>query len=233
MAVRLVTLELDALSPRILATFWARLLDRDVDPSGASLPGRSAPDFTLRFVPTQAPKSARHRMHFDLTSTSAEDQRRTVALALRLGARPYDVGQRGDEGHVVLADPEGNEFCVIEAGNAFLAGTARIGALAGEGLPEVGRFWSRALAWPLVWDQDGETAIQSPQGGTKLTWGGPPVPAKHGRNRLRWVVQTRGSLDAEVDRLLELGAAVATRDADRAELADPEGNEFVLAQAQA
>jgi len=100
-------------------------------------------------------------MHFDLTSSSAEDQRRTVDLALQLGARPFDVGQRGDEGHVVLADPEGNEFCVIGPDNAFLAGTARIGALAGEGMPEVGFFWSRVLGWPLVWDQDGETAIQS------------------------------------------------------------------------
>ena len=133
---------------------------------------------------------------------------------------------------MVLADPEGNEFCVIPAGNAFLAGTARIGALAGEGMPEAGFFWSRVLGWPLVWDQDGETAIQSPRGGTKLTWGGPPVPAKHGRNRLRWVVQTRGSLDAEVDRLLELGAAVVSTDAERVELADPGGNEFILARAR-
>jgi len=171
-------------------------------------------------------------MHFDLTSSSAEDQRRTVDLALQLGARPFDVGQRGDEGHVVLADPEGNEFCVIGPDNAFLAGTARIGALAGEGMPEAGFFWSRVLGWPLVWDQDGETAIQSPRGGTKLTWGGPPVAPKRGRSRLRWVLETDGPLDAEVGRLLALGATAVRTDAGRAELADPGGDEFMLERAR-
>ena len=169
-------------------------------------------------------------MHFDLTSSTAEDQHRTVDLALQLGARHFDVGQRGDEGHVVLADPESNEFCVIEAGNRFLADTARIGALAGDGLREVGCFWSRALDWPLVWDQDGETAIQSPRGGTKITWGGPPVAAKQGRNRLRWALETGNSLDTELDRLVGLGAAMVRKDAERAELTDPDGNEFILNQ---
>jgi hypothetical protein len=232
MTAHLAALEVDALSPGTLAMFWSRLLDRGVNLQDASLPARSDPDFTLRFVLTGTPKSALHRMHFDLTSSSAEDQRRTVDLALHLGARRFDVGQRGDEGHEVLADPEGNEFCVIEPDNAFLADTARIGALAGDGLPEVGYFWSRALQWPLVWDQDGETAIQSPRGGTKITWGGPPVPAKQGRNRLRWILQADGSLDTEVDRLLELGAAVVGQNAQRIDLADPDGNEFILKRSQ-
>ena len=61
---------------------------------------------------------------------------------------------------MVLADPEGNEFCVIEPGNNFLADTGFIGALSSDGTQEVGYFWSEALGWPLVWDQDEETAIQ-------------------------------------------------------------------------
>lgn len=48
-------------------------------------------------------------MHFDLTSTSEDDQRRSVGLALVLGGRHLDVGQRGDEGYVVLVDREGIE----------------------------------------------------------------------------------------------------------------------------
>ena len=230
MAVHLAELEIDALSPRALATFWSLLLDREVNSAEASLPGRSESDFTLRFVVTDRPKSGRHRMHFDLTSSSTEDQQRTVDLALQAGARHFDVGQRGDEGHVVLVDPESNEFCVIEPGNRFLADTARIGALAGDGLREVGYFWSRALDWPLVWDQEGETAIQSPRGGTKITWGGPPVAAKQGRNRLRWVLETADSLDIELDRLVGLGAALVRKDAERAALTDPDGNEFILSQ---
>ena len=113
-------------------------------------------------------------MHFDLTSSSPADQAASVELALRLGGHHVDVGQRGDEGHVVLGDPEDNEFCVIESGNNFLANTARIGGMAGDGMPATGYFWGSVLGWPLVWDQDEETAIQSPAGGVKITWGGPP-----------------------------------------------------------
>lgn len=117
----------------------------------------------------------------------------------------------------------------VESGNRFLENTTRIGAIAGEGMPRTGHFWSRALGWPLVWDQDEETAIQSPDGGAKITWGGPPVPAKTARNRLRWVVEARGPHDVERARLVGLGACVMTERPDGTELADPEGNEFVLA----
>lgn len=227
-SLTLVAMELDAFDPQRLATFWAALLVRTPDPTGSRLAGVVETDFELRFVPTDQPKAVLHRMHFDLTSTTADDQQRTVDLAIGLGARHLDVGQRGDEGHVVLADPEGNEFCVIEAGNRFLADTARIGSLAGDGLAEVGYFWAEALGWPLVWDQDGETAIQHPGGGTKITWGGPPVRPKTGRNRLRWVLVTSRSLDLEIGRLRGLGGEVVQVSADRAELVDPEGNEFLL-----
>lgn len=56
----------------------------------------------------------------------------------------------------------GNEFCVIEPGNAFLAGCGFLGEVACDGSREVGLFWSDVLGWPPVWDQDQETAIQSP-----------------------------------------------------------------------
>jgi hypothetical protein len=109
-------------------------------------------------------------MHFHLTSTSLEHQQRTVARSLGLGARHIDVGQRPEEGHVVLADPEGNEFCVIEPGNNWLSGCGFFGELARDGSQEVGYFWSEALGWPLVWDQDQETAICSPHGDPKISW---------------------------------------------------------------
>lgn len=228
MSARLVALEFDAQDPERLAAFWSALLGRTPDASGTRLPGLDRLDFELRFIPVDTPNTGRHRMHFDLTSTSDDDQRRSVDLALSLGARHLDVGQTGDEGHIVLADPEGNEFCVIEAGNRFLADTAQIGALAGDGMPEVGYFWSEALQWPLVWDQDEETAIQAPGGGTKITWGGPPVRPKHGSNRLRWVLTAEQGLDEEIERLCGLGAVVVSRGPDSVELADPEGNEFIL-----
>jgi hypothetical protein len=96
-------------------------------------------------------------------------------------------------------------------------------------------FWSAALGWPLVWDQNEETAIRSPHGGPKITWGGPPQEPKPGRNRLRFdlVVPAGGDRQAEIDRLLSLGATrldTARTEDGRVELADPDGNEFSLRQ---
>jgi len=99
--------------------------------------------FRIRCLPTQQPKVGQNQVHFDLTSASLEHQQQTVARALALGARHIDIGQRPEDGHVVLADPEGNEFCVIEPGNNFLADCGFIGALAGEGSQEVGLLLER------------------------------------------------------------------------------------------
>jgi hypothetical protein len=129
---------------------------------------------------------------------------------------------------MVLADPEGNEFCVIEPGNNFLAGCGFIGALASDGSQAVGYFWSEALGWPLVWDQDEETAIQSPRGGIKITWGGPPLEPKRGKERLHFDLAppADGDQQAEVDRLISLGATrvdIGQGDVSWVVMADPMG----------
>ena len=160
--------------PLRLARFWSGLLGWEPADGVTLLPGDDT-GFRIRFVATEEPKASQNRAHFELTSASLEEQQRTVARALELGGRHVDVGQLPEEEHVVLGDPEGNEFCVIEPGNNFLAGCGFIGALSCDGSQEVGYFWSAALGWPLVWDQDQETAIQSPHGGPKITWGGPPL----------------------------------------------------------
>ncbi len=170
MTSHLVALCCDANDPLALARFWAGLLRWEMtdDPhDGIALLPSDDTGFLIRFLPAGEPKTGQNRMHFDLTSDSPEDQQQTVAGALRRGARHVDVGQRPDEGHVVLADPEGNEFCVLEPGNNFLADCGFVGALACDGSQGVGDFWSEALGWPLVWDQDQETAIRSPRGGPK------------------------------------------------------------------
>ncbi|WP_164415572.1 VOC family protein [Streptomyces salinarius] len=223
--------------PADLARFWSGVLGwelaTDAGDDAAVLPPDSA-GFRIRFLPDATPKTGQNRAHFDLTSTSPEDQQRTVARALRLGGRHIDVGQLPEEGHVVLADPDGNEFCVVAAGNDFLAGTGTVGALACDGTQEVGYFWSEALRWPLVWDQDQETAIQSPAGGTKITWGGPPVAPKSGTNRLQLELALPADADfeAETDRLLALGARHAAGAGEggreRAFMLDPDGNEFTV-----
>jgi hypothetical protein len=235
MTCRLDALCIDAGDPHTLASFWAGVLSREVvdDESGVGLLPSDDTEFRIRFLPTRYPRLAPNQMHFDLTSSSLEDQRLTVARALSLGARHLDIGQGSDANHVVLADPEGNEFCVIQPGNEFLAGCGFIGALAGEGSPEAGYFWSDALGWPLVWDQDQETAIQSPRGGAKITWGGPPLKPKTGKYRLHFDLAplVDGEHQKEVERLVALGATpidIGQGDVSWVVMADPDGHEFCV-----
>ncbi|MFJ9687957.1 VOC family protein [Streptomyces bacillaris] len=231
--------------PSESARFWSEVLGRQPAGDTDGGPGEDVvllpPDgagFRIRFLPGQEPKTGGNRAHFDLTSTSPEDQRATVARALEHGGRHIDVGQTPEEGHVVLADPDGNEFCVIEPGNEFLAGTGFIGALACDGTQEVGYFWSRALGWPLVWDQDEETAVQSPDGGTKITWGGPPVAPKTGVNRLFLELTPPDGIgpEAECERLVGLGATRTGGAGDGGDggvlMLDPDGNEFTVRASQ-
>src|SRR5918998_638762 len=126
MPCTLVALAVDANDPRRLARFWAAVLGWETSDGPTLLPTDDT-GFRLRFLPTREPKIVQNRMHFDLTSTSPEDQQRTLARALGLGARHADVGQGTEAPHVVLADPEGNEFCVLEPGNAFLADCGFVG----------------------------------------------------------------------------------------------------------
>src|SRR4051795_2695964 len=238
MTLQLQALCWDATDPLRLARFWAGTLGRELastgDATGVALLPSDGTSFRIRLQPTQEPKVGRNQMHLHLTSTSLDDQQQTVARALALGARHIDVGQRPDEGHVVLADPEGNEFCVIEPGNSFLADCGFLGALACDGSQEVGYFWSAALNWPLVWDQDQETAIRSPRGGPKITWGGPPLmprTAKRNRPHVDLAPPTDGDQQAEVARLLALGATridIGQHDISSVAMADPDGNEFCV-----
>ncbi|HEX7131834.1 MAG TPA: VOC family protein, partial [Iamia sp.] len=211
MTARLVALCVDANEPLRLARFWAEALRWEL---GAETGGEVAlvptdgTRFAIRFLPVPEPKTGKNVIHLDLTTSSVEDQTESVARFIELGARPVDIGQDPEETHVVLADPEGNELCVIEPTNEFLAGCGRLGSITCDGTPAVGSFWSAALGWPLVWDQDEETAIRAPDGtGPFITWG-PPVPPKHGKNRLHLdIAPDDGDQRAEVDRLIALGAA--------------------------
>ncbi|MGY0007075.1 VOC family protein [Micromonospora sp. I033] len=229
MLPRTLTVTFDAHDPARLAQFWAGMLGREVveDADGAFLPG-SDTQLSVRFTPSRAETAGpNRRMHLHLTSASDADQQHRVATALELGGSHLDVGQRPEEGHIVLADPEGNAFCVIEPGNNFLAGCGLLAEVACDGTREVGLFWSEALGWPLVWDQDQETAIQSPHGGTKVAWGGPPVAPKEVRNRQRFDLDPAdGDHQAEVDRLIALGATRLENEDCAVVLADPGGNEF-------
>ncbi|MCA1722522.1 MAG: VOC family protein, partial [Actinobacteria bacterium] len=196
---------------------------------GLLLPGQDA-QVALRFVAAQDVGPS--RLHLHLTSSSLEDQQAVVARAQSIGGSHLDVGQLPEEGHVVLADPEGNAFCVIEPGNGFLSGCGFLAEVACDGARQVGVFWSQVLGWPLVWDQDQETAIQSPDGGTKIGWSGTPTARTAARSRERFeVAAAGGDLAVEVERLSALGAVCLGAPAAGAVLlTDPDGNEFAVAE---
>lgn len=235
MTCQLLAVCFSANDPRRLARFWSGVLGWEVfdDPLGGVvlLPGDDT-GFGFRFLPIHEQKAGLNDRHFHLTSTSLEDQEQTVSRSLGLGARHLDVGQRPEEGHVVLADPEGNEFCVTEPGNKYLAGCGFLGELTCAGSREVGYFWSEALGWPLVLDEGLQTAIRSPRGGPKISWDGEWTTSQERGPRFHFDVapSADGDQQAEVDRLVSLGATVMDTakagDVDRVVMADPDGSPF-------
>ena len=225
MAARLHALTVLASDPARLASFWGELLGWER--SGLELlPDADAP-MRLTFEHADLPHDLLNQLHFHLTSHTAS-QEDNVERALSLGATHLDVGQLPEEDHVVLADPEGNEFCIIEETNNWLAGTGFLGEVAADGTRDVGVFWSAALEWPLLHDEDGETGIQPPGGGMWIAWGGPPLNERASRNRMHFVLTATDDLDAEVSRLVRLGASEVGRSDGEVEMADPDGNEFRL-----
>ena len=211
MTAQLVALAFDAMAPDELARFWAHALRWNVGEAGGGgieLVPTDATSFRLLFRPVAHQKVGQNRIHFDLTTTSLDDQNDTVAELLAIGATHIDIGQDPNDTHVVLADPEGNEFCIIEPSNRFLATCPRLGAVNCDGTRALGCFFSEALGWPLVWDQDEETAIQAPDGtGPKITWSGPPLMPRLGKERFHFHLAPtpRTSAQATLDRLLALG----------------------------
>ena len=123
MTSRFTELAIDCADPKGLARFWCSVLDYEVKeeddgivtfgspvvPDGTTRPGPVPPMLTFARVPEG--KTVKNRLHLDLNPTDRE-QDEEVRRLLELGARHADVGQ-GDERWVVLADPEGNEFCVL------------------------------------------------------------------------------------------------------------------------
>jgi catechol 2,3-dioxygenase-like lactoylglutathione lyase family enzyme len=238
MSLRLVALCIDATDPSGLARFWAQVLRWEIGKESAQevqLVPTDGTSFRIDFMSVAEPKVGKNRIHLDLTTTSREDERAIRARLLGLGARHIDIGQPPED-DFVFADPEGNELDIIEPGNSFLALCGRIGAINCEGWPVTGYFWRDALGWPLVWDQDDETAIQDP-GGTRtiICWSAHPRMEKVDKNRLHLDVAPAdgATLDDEVQRLLTLGAThidIGQGAVDWVVLADPDGNELCVLQ---
>jgi hypothetical protein len=120
MGLRWQAICIDTTDPAPLGRWWAELLgwrltheDDDevvLEPPAGSPEDGVSPDILFLRVPE--PKIVKDRLHLDLRP---EDQAAEVARAEALGATRVDIGQGDDVSWVVLADPEGNEFCVLRA----------------------------------------------------------------------------------------------------------------------
>lgn len=116
MSSRLAVIAIDAVRPRLVADFWCRVLgwevlEEDADGDFSIGPSETAwPTIDVLGVPES--KSVKNRLHFDLRADGSSTEEELQRL-LDLGARKVDVGQRPDVSWVVLADPEGNEFCLL------------------------------------------------------------------------------------------------------------------------
>jgi hypothetical protein len=120
MASRISNLVLGCRDPEALARFWCEVLDfvvlvRADDGSVGIGPseGFGGPQPTMFLSRREEPEKGRSRLHIDVNATD-RDQDAELERLLELGARPADVGQTGQEEWHVLADPEGNEFCLLK-----------------------------------------------------------------------------------------------------------------------
>ncbi|MFV2112717.1 VOC family protein [Micromonospora sp. LOL_025] len=116
MVVRVAQYTLDVVDLDLMAGFWAAALGYAVDAGGdgsAKLypPADRVGAPTVWLQGSGTAKHGKNRLHLDVVADG--DPADEVSRLIGLGARPTDVGQRGDEGFTVLADPEGNEFCVL------------------------------------------------------------------------------------------------------------------------
>ena len=118
MTVTIQCLVIDSADPQTLASFWAQALgwrrthdtesEVALEPPEHSMEDGVVPD--LLFVRVRDGRAGKNRLHLDLRP---DDQEAEVARLESLGARRTSVGQGDDVGWVVMADPEGNEFCVL------------------------------------------------------------------------------------------------------------------------
>lgn len=188
MPIRLESVMFRSPEPEKAAAFWAGVLHRDleVDGDGILLAGTPT-QVGVRFGVGRAHPEVKNRVHLHL-SLAELTQREMVTAAKNAGGRLLGSGNVPANSYAVMADPIGDEFCVIEDENSYLAGCGPLGEVTCEGTRASGLFWSVALGWPIVWDEGEETAIQSPAGGTKLAWSGNEVEPARDPSRQAFVL---------------------------------------------
>lgn len=239
MNTHLVNLVIDAARPRVLADFWAALLGwrvaaEEPDEVDVRAPETDGWDLDLVFVPVPEPKEVKNRIHLDLSSETLAHQAELVSRAVELGGSRVDVGQ-GDVPWVVLADPEGNEFCVLEPRDRY-AGTGAVASIVVDAhYPErMAAFWARLTGRSVgARDEGGLVGLSAPAGRGPWLEFLRNDDVKRVKNRVHLDVAPPAGADhaAVVSEVVATGAAPADLggpDLPWRVLMDPEGNEFCV-----
>jgi len=190
------------------------------------------------FVPVAEPKTGKNRVHLDLATESAAHQAAEVERLLALGAVPADIGQR-DVPWTVLADPEGNEFCVLDPRPVY-RDTGPVAAVVAD-CPDpaaVAGFWALATGWAPAGTVSANgmpsgVSLRSPEGSGPYLELLPSADRKVVKNRIHLDVAPYQDEDhaAAVRALTAAGAVsldIRQGDVPWTVLADPEGNEFCV-----
>jgi hypothetical protein len=133
MALRWYTIVVDCLDVAAQAEWWRETLGwqtvYEAEDEVVIVPAHVTEELTrstpweqvgpgLVFVPVQEHKSLKNRLHIDLAPHTSDDRDAEIAALISRGATLVDVGQGPDVSWTVLADPEGNEFCVLSSRDA-------------------------------------------------------------------------------------------------------------------
>jgi len=242
MGLRLVQVNFKARDDAALGRFWAAALGWTVSGAGRGVTNAAPVGFVwtdpnapvcVDVVAVPDPGTVRGRLHIDLATTSAAHQAELVARLKELGATPADVGQ-GDVPWTVLADPEGNEFCVLEPREIYRDTGAIAAVVVDCADPRaMARFWGEAMDWTRHEVTDDHARLRAARdAGPYLEFLRTPGGKTVGKRVHLDLVPYRGDGQAaEVARLKTLGATpadVGQGDVPWVVLADPEGNEFCV-----
>jgi predicted enzyme related to lactoylglutathione lyase len=242
MALRPVMVNIKAVDASAVGRFWAEALGWTAYSPGVTTyvgPGGGMvwPDpvaLGIDVVPVpEAATATKNRLHLDLATSSAAHQAELVARLRALGATPADVGQ-GDVPRTVLADLEGNEFCVLEPREVY-RDTGPIAAVVVDCADPraMARFWGEALDWTLHEVTDDQAVLRSAKGvGPFLEFiRTTDVKTVPDRVHLDLLPYPGDDKAAEVARLRTLGATdldLGQGDVPWTCLTDPEGHEFCV-----